>query len=111
MVEDDDLRAVFFDAEDFGVEAIITPNASDAFTVTGIFDARPVEPRPLGGAQVGFRDGMQNTGNSPQFRCRTSDVANVKPGRATLAVHGATYSVWEVKPDHTGTSTLILKMA
>jgi hypothetical protein len=45
-------------------------------------------PVALAKAQVGFKDGMMNTGNSPQFRCRTSDVANVKAGRATLTANG-----------------------
>jgi hypothetical protein len=111
MVEDDATRAVFFDPDDFGVEATITPSDGAPFTVLGIFDARPIENRPLINAQVGFKDGMQNTGAGPQFRCRTSDVAAVKAGRATLAIGETTYNVWDTKPDGTGTTVLILKLA
>lgn len=112
MVEDDDMRALFFDPDDFGREVTITPNGTDPITVIGIFDARPVEnPVALAKSQVGFKDGMMNTGNSPQFRCRTSDVTAVKAGRATLTVDGATYNVWDIKPDGTGMSTFILKVA
>jgi hypothetical protein len=60
---------------------------------------------------VGFKGGMDNVGNHPQFRCRTSDVAAVATGRATLAVEGSNYNVWDVKPDSTGLTTLILKVA
>lgn len=112
MVEDDDLRAVFFDADDFGVEATITPNGGEPFTVMGIFDAHPIFDPTLSKHQVGFKGGgMQNTGASPQFRCRASEVANVKGGRATLVVNGTTFNVWDVRPDGTGLTMLILKMA
>lgn len=110
MVEDDDMRALFFDPDDFGQEATITPTAGQPFTVLGIFDYRPVEPRAIKGAQVGFDGGMQNTGNHPQFQCRTIDVPDVKAGRGTLAVAGKVFNIWDVKPDHTGMTLIILKV-
>lgn len=112
MVEDDALRAVFFDPDDFGAEVTIKPNGADEFTIMGIFDARPVvNPFALKQAQVGFKDGMSNTGNSPQLRCRTSDVVAVKAGRTLVNAQGCDYSVWDVVPDGTGMSILILKVA
>jgi hypothetical protein len=54
---------------------------------------------------------MQNTGNHPQFRCRTSDVPDVKTGRGTLTVDGKTFNIWDVKPDFTGMTLFILKVA
>lgn len=112
MVEDDATRAVFFDPDDFGEAVIIKPNGRDEFTVMGIFDARPVlNPFALKQAQVGYKDGMSNTGASPQLRCRTSDVADVKAGKALANVRGTDYNVWDVQPDGTGMSTLILKVA
>lgn len=112
MVEDDALRAVFFDPDDFGEEVIIKPNGRDEFTILAIFDTRPViNPVALAKAQVGFKDGMQNTGSAPQLRCRTSDVADVKAARALVSARGVDYSVWDVQPDGTGMSTLILKVA
>lgn len=112
MLEDDDMRAVFFDPDDFAIEVTITPAGGQPLTVLGIFDAHPVDnPVALAKAQVGFKDGMLNTGNSPQFRCRTMDVADVKGGRATLTARGKNYNVWDARPDGTGMSTLILKVA
>jgi hypothetical protein len=111
MLEDDDMRAVFFDPDDFAIEVTITPAGGQPFNVLGIFDALPVNnPVALAKAQVGFKDGMMNTGNSPQFRCRTLDVTDVKGGRAILAANGKTYNVWDNRPDGTGMSTLILKV-
>jgi hypothetical protein len=112
MLEDDDMRAVFFDPDDFGREVTIKPNGRDEFTIKAIFDARPVSnPVALQKAQVGFKDGMTNTGAAPQLRCRTIDVVDVKAGRALVAVDGKDFSVWDVQPDGTGLSTLILKVA
>lgn len=111
MLEDEDLRAVFFDLDDFARVVTVKPNGADPYTISAIFDARPVDARALSGAQVGFKGGMQNTGNSPQIRCRTSDVADVKQGRAVVVVDGTEYNVWDVMPDGTGLSTLILKRA
>jgi hypothetical protein len=79
MVEDDAMRAVFFDPDDFGKRS---PSSQQT--------ARPSQSRPSSTpgrwstrwrwqkAQVGFKDGMTNTGASPQLRCRTIDVADIK---------------------------------
>lgn len=112
MLEDDDMRAVFFDPDDFGREVTIKPNGRDEFTIMAIFDARPVvNPVALAKAQVGFKDGMTNTGAAPQLRCRTIDVADIKSGQALVNPGDRDYSVWDVQPDGTGMSTLILKVA
>jgi hypothetical protein len=113
MVEDDDLRAVFFDPDDFAEEVTVKPPTGDPYTVMAIFDTRPViNPVALAKAQVGFKDGMSNNGNSPQFRCRTSDVPNLKSGPGTLVeARGRDYAVWDVQPDGTGMSLIILKVA
>lgn len=112
MVEDDDLRAVFFDPDDFGEEVIIAPASGDPYTIMAIFDTRPViNPVALAKAQVGFKDGMTNNGNSPQFRCRTSDAPNLKSGPGTtVTARGENYAVWDVQPDGTGFSLIVLKV-
>jgi hypothetical protein len=85
MVEDDALRAVFFDPDDFGKRSSSSRTARMTSPSTAIFDARPViNPVALAKAQVGFKDGMSNTGASPQLRCRTSDVPDVKAGQALV---------------------------
>jgi hypothetical protein len=110
MFEDDDMRLVFLD--DFGEEVTFTPNAGDPFTCQAIFDARPTEPRAIKGAQVGYDEGAQVHGNSPQLRCRSSDLVDrVKAGRATATVRGNEYNIFAVKPDNTGMSLVVLREA
>lgn len=38
-VETDEDRAIFFEADDFGVTATFTPNVGQPFTVEGIFES------------------------------------------------------------------------
>jgi hypothetical protein len=109
MFEDDDMRLAFLD--DFGIDVVFTPNAGDPFTCRAIFDARPTEPRAIKGAQVGYDEGAQVHGNSPQLRCRTSDVVGVKAGRCTASFDGREYNVFANKPDNTGMSLVILREA
>jgi hypothetical protein len=111
MIEDDDARLAFFDEDDWAEAAIAKPNGEDSFTLTGIFDARQVGDRAIKGAQVGYEEGAQVTGNDPRFRCRESDAARIKAGRCTLTIRGRDYVVFSNKPDSTGLSTLILKVA
>jgi hypothetical protein len=110
MFEDDDMRLVFF--QDFGEPILFTPNAADPFTITGIFDQRPLGPRSLKGAQVGFDDGAMVTGNGPELRCLTSDIeGKVSAGRCTATIRGRVYNVFDIRHDHLGTTLLILKVA
>lgn len=113
MIEDDDMRAVFFDADEFGDAVTFTPNDGTApFTINCIFDSRAVGERQLKGAQPQHWGDAQISGNSPQARCRTSDVdGKVKAGRCTALVRGRTYNVFDMRPDNTGMSLLILKVA
>lgn len=110
MLEDDDMRAVFFDLDDFARAVTIKPSGRDPYTINAIYDARPVDGGRLGEAQVGFKDGLKNTGNSPQIRCRTADVKDVHEGESVVEVPGVgEFNVWDCVPDGTGISTLILK--
>ena len=111
MIEDDDTRALFFDVDDFGCEAIVKPNGADEFTITGIFDARPMGERTLKSVQVGYDDGAQVHGNSPQFRCREADAVTIKAGRTFIEINGRDYAVFSNKPDNTGLAVLSLKVA
>jgi hypothetical protein len=111
MIEDDDTRLIFLNEDDFAEPATVTPETGDPFTIIGIFDARQVGDRALKGAQVGYEDGAQVTGNHPQFRCRETDAAPVKPGRSKVTIRGREYNVFSNKPDSTGFSILILKVA
>jgi hypothetical protein len=110
MIEDDDTRLIFVDPDDWAETAIVKPNGEDEFSIVGIFDARQVAERSLKGAQP-FKHAAEVTGNEPQFRCRESDAARIKAGRAILSIRGRDYAVFSNKPDSTGFSILILKVA
>lgn len=112
MIEDDDMRAVFFDPADFGETVTFTPQAPAVpFDCLAIFDARPTGDRAIKGAQVGYDEGAMVHGNNPQLRVRSSDVeGKVKAGRCQAAVRGKTYNVFAVKPDNTGISIVVLRL-
>lgn len=111
MIEDDDTRLIFLDPEDFGSEVTFKPNAADSFTCLALFDARPLGDRQIKGAQVRHHEGAQVIGNTPQLRCRTSDLGDkVKAGRCQVEADGRQYNVFAVKPDSTGFSTVILRV-
>lgn len=110
MFETDDMRLVFL--ADFGEDVIFRPSGAESFTVTGIFDQRPLGPRAIKGAQVGYDEGAKVTGNAPEFQCRTSDIEDkIKAGRCTATARGRDYNVFDIKHDHTGMSLVILKVA
>lgn len=90
---------VFFDTNDFGVEATFTPSGGSASTIEGIFDNEYLAID--GDGQVAV------AGTTPVFHCKTADVANAYGG--TLVVNSTTYNIVEVKPDGTGTTMLILE--
>ena len=96
FVED---RTIFFDTDDFGVEAIFTPNGGVATTIHGIYDDEYVAVDGDGEVDV--------SGSVPMFQCRTEDVPNPYP--ATLLVAGILYDIVEPKADGTGITMMMLQ--
>lgn len=99
-VETDIERAVFFDADDFGVSATYTPDGGVATTITGIFDDA-YEAIEVGGF-------VPVASTAPAFHCKTSDVSAAAEGDA-LTVSGTDYIVRVVMNDGTGVTMLQLE--
>lgn len=108
-VEDDADRAIFFDDDDFGVMATITPSGGAPYTAQGIF----TEPHSVNGIRQanGYSNQADLSGQKPMFRARTTDVASLRNGRATLVINGVEYTAFDVKPDGTGTTSIQLMKA
>jgi hypothetical protein len=99
-VESADDRAVFFNADDFGVAASFTPSGGSASTVNGIIRNVYFEAEAGGNVGVSMQD--------PMFICRTADVPSVAEGDA-LSVSGTAYTIRVVEPDGTGMTRLMLE--
>lgn len=108
-IETDEDRLIFFDADDFGVVAIITPSSGAARTVEGIYDA----PNVTRGVRQdnGYSRQAEVSMTKPVFRARSSDLAGIKAGRASVEINGEVFGVHDVQPDGTGTTTLQLLKA
>lgn len=111
MIEDDDARLEFLDPDAFGEEVTFSPQSSDPFTCLALFDARPLGDRQIKGAQVRHHEGANVIGNSPQLRCRTSDLVGVKAAQCTVEARGQNWNIFAVKPDSTGMSLVVLREA
>jgi hypothetical protein len=90
----------FFEVDDFAEVATYTAVGGNAASVTGIFDA----PQ----ASRGATDLVDVTIPSPQFVCRTADVAAAADGDQ-LVIRNEAYTVRVVFTDGTGVSTLVLE--
>ena len=101
-IEDADYLADFFSLDDFGTAATYTPAGGSASTVNGIFD-NPQASRTAS-------EMMDVTMPSPQFVCRTVDVANVAEDDA-LVVNSVPYVIRVVLTDGTGVTTMMLEKA
>jgi hypothetical protein len=119
-IETDEDRAIFFDDDDFGVVASITPTdvqyqpSGDPFDVSGIYDAHSLTRGVK--QDNGYSRQAEVQSGPPQFRARSSDLEGVRSGRAivTIPPHpnlpaGGSFYVHDVQPDGTGTTVLVLK--
>jgi hypothetical protein len=109
-VETDEDRAIFFDADDFGVTATVTPNTGLPFTVEVTFDS-PHMNRGIRQSNQHDGNAVQASGQATTVRGRTSALANVKSGRASIEIEGVLYQVRDAQPDGTGTTTLKIMRA
>jgi len=98
-VETDIERAIFFEADDFGITATLTIDGQES-QVTGIFDD-DYEDVDVGGA-VPF------AASAPTFHARTADMVGVEEGD-TLAIDDDVYTVRVVMNDGTGLTMLRLE--
>lgn len=99
FVEDFD---VYFDNEDFAINAIFTPRAGTgggSKDIKGIFDKEFIAVGNVGEVDISATD--------PVFMCKTSDAINARGG--TLSINGKTYNIAIDKPDGTGMSMLVLE--
>lgn len=116
-VETDADRAIFFDPDEFGVTATVTPSAGAPFDVEGIYDGPHMN---RGVRQSNQYDGnaSEASGQTPTFKGRMSDMLAVKAERAVIAIppcaglpEGGTFRVRDVKPDGTGLTVMRLMRA
>ena len=92
--------AIFFETDDFAVDATYTPVGGTSSTVKGIFDSEYLEMES--GGSVAFAI------NQPRFVCATSDVSTAAEGDA-IVISATDYKVVVVQDDGTGTTTLVLE--
>lgn len=103
MIEDDELRAIYFDPDEFGEEVEVAPTTGAAFTILAIFDARPTQADPA------YNGGARVSGANPKMTCRTSDFPKSLIGQCTVTVRGEDYNAFDAKPDSTGMTCVELK--
>lgn len=99
-VESADDLAIFFDADDFGVNASYTPSGGSASDVKGIFRNVFFEAEAGGNVGVAMQD--------PIFICRTADVSSAAEGDA-ITISGTAYTIRVVEPDGSGVTRLMLE--
>ena len=95
-------RAIFFDADDFGVAASYTRQGQPAVTINGIFDNEFFEVEAGGEVAVAMEQ--------PRFACRTSDVSSATEGD-TININSVNYTIRVVQSDGTGVTVLVLEEA
>ena len=98
-VEDADLRAYFFNTDEFGQSATVTPSGGSATSINVIFD-KPDETLTLGEAGI--------TSHRPRITCRESDISNVVFGDSVV-VNSTNYTVAEILKDGTGIAEVYLE--
>jgi len=98
-VEDGDIRSIFFNTDEFGVQATVTPSGGDASNINVIFD-KPDETLGLGEAGI--------TSHRPSITCRTSDISSLAHGDA-VTVNSTNYTIAEILRDGTGIAQIFLE--
>ena len=99
-IDNDTIRSIFLNTDDFGQTATYTPKGGSASTINGILDKESEDIE--GGGEVGVIYSITT------FTCRTSDCSSAGFGDS-LATGGTTYTVREVRPDGNGMTVLTLE--
>lgn len=92
--------SVFFNTDGFGEEFTYTPKVGAAVTLVGIFDDAYFAAQ---GGEV------EVAGSQPRIQYETAKIADAPVYGETVTARGVDYTIVEVQPDGTGTSTLILE--
>lgn len=90
--------SVFFDTDDFAVEAIFNLTPSGTRTVNVIFNTPSQEVRI-------YDQTIES--DAPFLTCRTSDLATI-PNRGTVTIDAVAYTIGKIVHDGTGVSTVYL---
>ena len=98
-VEDADVIAVYFNVDEFGVQATVTPTGGSSSTINVIFD-KPDETLGLGEAGI--------TSHRPSITCRTSDISSLAHGDSVV-VNSTNYTIAEILRDGTGIAQIYLE--
>ena len=96
-IDNDTIRSIFLNTDDFGQTATYTPQGGSASTINGNLDKESEDIE--GGGEVGVIYSITT------FTCRTTDVSSASFGDS-LAVGGTTYTVRKVEPDNNGMTVL-----
>lgn len=92
-------RAVFTNADEFGVAATYTKAGGSPVAISGIYDNGAVDAL----------DDPRIASSSPRFICRTSDLPVGAAADDALFVEGFAYAVRVIRDDGTGMSELQLE--
>lgn len=95
-IMDDDLASVFFNTDEFAVEATYIPFTGIEKTINVIFDKE-------------YESGLGMAGTRLSCEAMTTDVAAAVPGE-TLIIEGTTYKIKE-PPHHTASGTSIIELS
>tara|TARA_R100000388_G_C7216576_1_gene146476 strand:- start:610 stop:918 length:309 start_codon:yes stop_codon:yes gene_type:complete len=100
-VEDGDVRSIYFNTDEFGVSATVTPSGGSASTINVIFD-KPDETLGLGEAGI--------TSHRPRITCRSADISSLAHGDSVV-VNSTNYTIAEILKDGTGITEIFLETA
>lgn len=116
-IETDADRAIFFDPDEFGGIAVVTIDGGEPFEVEGIYESPHFVRGIKQDNQFTANNSADVSSQKPTFRTRSSALAGVKSGRATIVLHTpffptpTTFKVWDVGHDSTGIAVLRLMKA
>jgi len=100
MIEDDEIRDIYLNTDDFAQVATYTPQGGSASTIYGILDQESEDIS--GGGEVDVLYSITS------FTTRTSYVSSASFGDS-LSTGGTDYTVREVRPDGNGMTILIIE--
>ena len=97
-------RAVFVNADEFGLTASYTPTGGSASDIDGIFDNGYLATS-VGGESVGIQNAVA------AFTCRSADLPGGAADGDAIEISGTAYIVRQIEPDGQGMSRLVLEKA